>query len=102
MASTASEVTHGYSTASTRTQRRSVMRHTAIVHHTAQAMCSEGIAASWLACEASAPVCQPPKAWVDATTSVYPLSIRGGATGYSQKTANPIRFTSTSELRSGR
>ena len=38
--------------------RRAATR--AIVHHTAQAMCSEGIAASWLACEASAPVCQEP------------------------------------------
>ena len=36
-------------------------------------MCSEGIAASWLACEASAPVCQEPNAWVAATTSVKPV-----------------------------
>ena len=35
-------------------------------------MCSEGIAASWLAWEASAPVCQEPIAWVVATTSVKP------------------------------
>ena len=52
-----------------------------IVHQTAQAMCSEGIAASWLACEASSPVCQEPNAPVVATTSVNPGSIRGGATG---------------------
>ena len=38
----------------------------------AQAMCSEGIAANWLACEASAPVCQEPNACVEATTSVKP------------------------------
>ncbi len=39
---------------------------------------------------------------VAATTSMKPGSMRGGATGYSQKTANAITFTSTSELRSGR
>ncbi len=44
-------------------------------------MCSEGIAASWLACEASAPVCHEPNAPEAATTSVNPWSIRGGATG---------------------
>ena len=67
-------------------------------------MCREGIAASWLACDASAPVCQEPKAWLEATTSVnpYAVNMRGGATGYSQKTMKPITFTSTSELRSGR
>ena len=56
-------------------------RQIATVHHTAQAMCSEGIAASWFAWEASAPSCQEPIACVEATTSVKPPSIRGGATG---------------------
>ena len=65
-------------------------------------MCSEGIAASWLAAEASAPVCHEPKACVEATTSVNPSSMRGGATGSSQKTTKPITLTSTSVLRSGR
>ena len=46
--------------------------HITIEHHTAQAMCSEGIAASSFACEASAPVCQEPIASVAATTSVKP------------------------------
>ena len=78
------------------------MRHSASVHHAAHAMCSDGIAASWLACEASAPVCQEPNACVEATTSVKPSSIRGGATGSSQKTTKPSTLTSTSELRSGR
>jgi len=65
-------------------------------------MCNEGIAASWLAAEASEPVCQEPRVWLEATTSLKPASIRGGATGYSQKTARPSTFISTSELRSGR
>ena len=60
---------------------RFVICQIASVHHTAQAMCSEGIAASSFAWEASAPVCQDPIAWVEATTSVNPGSIRGGATG---------------------
>ena len=65
-------------------------------------MCSDGIAATWLACDASAPVCHEPKAWVEATTSVKPSSIRGGATGKRQKTTKPSTLTSSSELRSGR
>ena len=60
---------------------RAGSRHTASAHHAAQAMCSEGIAASSLACEASGRVCQEPNACVDATTSAKPPSIRGGATG---------------------
>ena len=39
------------------------------------------MAASSSACEASAPVCHEPSACVEATTSVKPGSIRGGATG---------------------
>ena len=39
-----------------------------------------------------------------ATTSLKPswVSMRGGATGYSQNTAKAITFVSTSTLRSGR
>ena len=35
-------------------------------------MCSDGIAASWLACDASAPVCHEPRVCVEATTSTNP------------------------------
>jgi hypothetical protein len=67
-------------------------------------MCNDGMAASSLACEASAPLCQAPHAWVVATTSMKPPpgSMRGGATGYSQKTTNPITLVSNSMMRSGR
>ncbi len=79
---------------SARTHARLVTCQTASTHHAAQAMCSDGIAASSFACEASAPVCQEPIACVEATTSVKPGSIRGGATGKRQNTMNPSRFTS--------
>src|SRR5580704_19042765 len=80
------------------------MRHTASDDQHDQATCSEGMAASSLAWEASAPTCHDPMAWVTATTSMNPAptSIRGGARGYSQKTTNPTTLISTKVLRRGR
>ena len=68
----------------------------------AQATCSEGMAAYSLAWEAKAPVLHAPMAWVTDTMSTKPTaaSIRGGATGYSQNTAKPMRLVPMRVLRS--
>src|SRR5580704_10302640 len=80
------------------------MSHKPTLHQRAQAMWSDGMAASSLALDARAPLCHAPQEWVTATTSTKPVlaSRRGGATGYNQKTTKPITLLSTNVLRIGR
>jgi hypothetical protein len=71
--------------------------------HTAQAKCSDGIAAIWLACS---PTGEPhdPQVWPSRTVSTkpWPGTSRGGAVGHSAKQLIATRLSSTKELRAGR
>jgi len=57
--------------------------HSEMLLQIAQAMCREGIAASWSASWTRAPLLQDTSAWESAITSTKPSlgNIRGGASG---------------------
>src|SRR5205085_6138599 len=97
VAITAAITVQGYTTATVRTQRRREARQRTSAHHAAQAICSDGIAASSLACEASEHAWKFTNAWLEETTSLKPseVSIRGGATGQRQETRNASTLTRT-------
>ncbi len=82
------------------THHRLDSRASTTLTHTAQAMCSEGIAAIWLACETSG---EPQLKTVPSARTVStntPLSSsRGGATGHSAKQLTAMRLSSTNVLR---
>jgi hypothetical protein len=66
-------------------------------------MCSDGIAATWLACATSGEP-HDPHVWLSRTVSTNPRSgmNRGGATGTTAKQPMPIRLTSTNVHRAQR
>ena len=76
------------------------IRASTALTHTAQAKCSDGIAASWLAWSPTGEP-QDPQVWPSRTVSTkpWPGTSRGGAVGHSAKQPIAARLSSTNELR---
>jgi len=101
---TTSTVPAAYADASARSHHRRVHSTTTQAHHSAQPTCSEGIAASSLVSPPSplgalASLPHHPCAEVEASTSTYPGSIRGGAIGSRTNPTRPVAVAATSTVR---
>jgi hypothetical protein len=83
LATMTTRVTSGYSSATTRTQRRRARKAMVSPHQRDQPMCIEGMAANWLETLAMSPEAIEPQVWCLATVSMKSPSVisRGGANG---------------------